>query len=336
MSQVRMNQQQSSPDGNTILELKDLCVYFRGESGGLRSKPNIVRAVDDVSIKLYETELLALVGESGSGKTTVARTIAGLTKPTSGTVLHRGSEVDKLQGEKLQEYLRDVQIVFQDPFESLYPRFDVFTIISTPIVRLLGEKNRASLEKAVSDLLIELGLDPAVYMHRLPHQLSGGERQRVSIARALASNPKLLVADEPVTMVDASQRFNILSLIKILQEKRNLSVLLITHDLASAKIMGNRIALMYKGKIVEIGPAQTVLSKPFHPYMEMIIEATPTLEETPETFGAIQSSQDEKAFTEGCVFRARCKYATETCKTVEPKLIEREEKHSVACHNPLN
>ncbi|MDA4130181.1 MAG: ABC transporter ATP-binding protein [Thaumarchaeota archaeon] len=328
MLQVRMN------NGKAILQVRNLRVTFQE---GLRKK-SIIRAVNNVSFDLEEGEVLSLVGESGSGKTTIARTIAALNPATSGEMLYKGTEVSSLRGKDLLNYRREVQVVFQDPYESLNPRWDVFTTIATHL-RYLGEaKNKPELQQHVSQILQEVGLQPEIVLHRLPHQLSGGERQRVNIARALSPNPKLLLADEPITMLDASQRLNILKLLIQLKEKRNLTVMLITHDLASANVTSDRTFIMYRGNLVEAGPTQTVLSRPHHPYTALILSSMPDIEaRTKESDGEIISSIDEKQIvTQGCIFRPRCKYSTEICARVEPELVEKSPNHLCACHNFLN
>ncbi len=339
MSQILSHQGvDGSPSSRAILKVSNLSVTFTKESGALRKHKSIVKAVDDVSFEVYESEVLSLVGESGSGKTTIARCVSALAKPTSGSILWEGKNVVTVKGSNLKEYRRQVQIVFQDPFESIYPRHDVFTAIAIPIMRLAHEKNHARIREIVSQLLLEVGLQPDVHMYRLPHQLSGGERQRVNIARALAPKPKLLVADEPITMLDASQRLNILSLLARLKRERRLTVLLITHDLASAKLMSDRTAVMYMGKIVELGPTKIILSKPHHPYAQMIVDATPKLGGAnygnfAEFTTGIEESMKVK---QGCVFRPRCAYATRVCEEQEPALLEKTKDHYAACHNPLN
>jgi peptide/nickel transport system ATP-binding protein len=334
MSQVQLAKDSLS---NPVLKVSNLRVLFSKRYGILNRARVTIRAVDDVSFELGESEILSLVGESGSGKTTIARCIMGLTTPTSGSIRYLDTEVTKLRGSALTSYLRSVQMVFQDPFESLYPRFDVYSTLSVPIRQLTGEKNAEIIRETISKLLLEVGLDPAETMTKLPHQLSGGERQRVSIAKALASNPKVLIADEPITMLDASHRLNILSLLLSLKSKRNLSVLLITHDLASAKFMSDRTAVMYLGRLVEIGPTEALLSKPHHPYSELILRSTPKLMGNKKMVVADPASDESmKIVTTGCAFEPRCKYATSICVESEPKLLEKSNLHYAACHNPLN
>ncbi len=342
MSQI-LNQSGSIDDDDAqrsgaILQVKNLSVTFVRESGALRKKRSIVNAVNDVSFEIRESEVLSVVGESGSGKTTVARCVSALAKPTSGSILWRGKDVLAFDRSEMKDFRRQVQIIFQDPFESIYPRQDVLATISVPIMRLKGEKNPDRIREEVSRLLVEVGLRPDIHLHRLPHQLSGGERQRVNIARALASSPKLLVADEPTTMLDASQRLNVLSLLVRLKRQRNLTILLITHDLASARLMSDRTAIMYMGKIVELGSTSTILTHPSHPYTRMILDATPKLGSAHagkyDLFA--KSGEARLVSNRGCVFRPRCSYATEICADVEPELLEKSRKQLAACHNPLN
>ena len=259
-----------------LLRVDNLCVNFEKSSGLLGREKTLVRAVDHVSFDLFEGEIFSLVGESGSGKSTIAKCLTKLILPNSGHIIFDSDEVTALKsGKALKEYKRNVQIVYQDPFESLNPRWDVFTSISIPVRLLMGERNSETVKEIVGKVIAEVGLDSSAVMHKFPHQLSGGERQRVNIARALACNPRLLIADEPITMLDASQRINILSLLSKLKRERNLTVLLITHDLASAKLMSDRTAIMLRGRIVESGFTHTVLSKPHHPYTQLILETIP-------------------------------------------------------------
>ena len=339
MSQVQLSEmgQESGGQRTPLLTINNLKVYFKKVTGTFVRKTTFVKAVDDVSIQMHKSEVLCLVGESGSGKTTIARCVAALQRPTSGTIMFENQNVTNLRGKNLKNYRRQVQIIFQDPFESLYSRFDVFTTIATPITELTGTHNRFELREMVSSLLTEVGLNPAEYMHRLPHQLSGGERQRISIARALAPSPKMLVADEPITMLDASQRLNILSILMQLKEKRNLSILLITHDLASARLVSDNAAVLYRGKLVELGATDVMLSTPHHPYTNLILESTPDIDapvkESKSPTGTIEEGE---YVTRGCVFRPRCMYATSICEEEEPALLEKSTKHLAACHHPLN
>ncbi len=324
---------------NVLLRVVDLNVTFNKKHRTLEwKKKSTIKAVDNVSFELYESELLSVVGESGSGKTTIARCIMKLVDPNSGSIFYNDIDVTKLRAKSRRGYRLEVQMIFQDPFESLNPRQNVFTTISTPIYELRSERNLARIREEVFRLLEEVGLDPNEVIDRFPHQLSGGERQRVNIARALAPNPKLLIADEPVTMLDAEQRLNILSLLMELKSKRNLTILMITHDLATAKLTSDRTMVMYLGKLVEIGSTKVLLSRPHHPYVELMKLATPVVrrsKDMPEGI-PIPFADETSPKENSCNFMPRCKYATSVCSTVEPKLVEKSKDHLAACHNPLN
>lgn len=317
--------------GQPILQVRDLFVHFKGRRGG-----DTVRAVDKVSFDLFESEIFSMVGESGSGKTTVAKTVLLLNQPTSGAILFRGTDITKLKGRQVKQYRKDVQIVYQDPFESLNPRHTVLRTLSAPMKNLLGVSNSSEIEERASSLLKDVGLDPSLVLHRYPHQLSGGERQRVNVARALAPEPKLLIADEPTTMLDAEQRINILSLIMDMQKLRKLTIMLITHDMASARVMGGRIGVMYLGKLMEMGETRTILSSPLHPYVELMKAAIPTIRGVAKALDDIPPMDETERARSGCVFAPRCKYATSTCSEAEPKLESKTESHRVACYHPLD
>lgn len=336
MSQVQQLGTSSGKTGNVVYSIKNLSVEFTKSQGFIFRESKVIKAVSNISLDVLEGEVLSIVGESGSGKTTIARCLIGTILPTSGSIKFLDdTEVVGLKGSKLLDYWKNVQMIFQDPFESMYPKFDVFTIISIPIVQLTGERDKALLRKKVEKLLREVGLDPAETMHKLPHQLSGGERQRVSIARALAPNPKVLIADEPITMLDASLRLNILSLLLEIRAKRNLTIVLITHDLASAKVMSDRIAVMYYGKLVEFGKTREILTRPIHPYTELILASTPRIGMKREVAKKKSAGEIEVVASGGCIFRSRCTYASEICRRTEPKLEEKRKEGWAACHNPL-
>ena len=336
MSQVQLSETVNGAS-SPMLEVKNLSVTFHKEFGFLGRRSRTTKAVDNISFQLNPNETLSIVGESGSGKTTVARCVTALNPPTSGSVKYWGAEVTKLRGRSLLNYRKDVQIVFQDPFGSLSPFQDVSTVVTTPIKRLLGVRDPAKITEMVRGLLNEVGLESDEVLHKLPHQLSGGERQRVNIARALASEPKILVADEPVTMLDASQRLNTLYLLREIQAKRGISILMITHDLATSRVMGGRTAVMYLGKMFEYGPTEQVLTSPLHPYTELLIMAAPKADFTHESPAELYGSTIEKSerLVGGCVFRTRCKYATQICSDEEPLLTPKFEGRLVACHNWL-
>jgi len=321
-----------------ILRVSNLSVSFRGSDTGIfRRTQHTINAVRNVSFELEASDSLALVGESGSGKTTIAKCILGLTKITSGSIIVDGLDIAKIGKKGLHELRKRVQIIYQDPFESLNPRHDVFTTIAIPLQLLLGLRDDAQITEQVTKLLQEVGLDPKRVMRRYPHQLSGGERQRVGIARALAPNPSLLVADEPVTMLDAEQKLNILSLLKELQVKRNLALLFITHDLASARLLSRRTLVLFLGRMMEEGDTELVFSHPSHPYVELIMAAMPNLDK-PRSISDFAKATIEESLrvSQGCVYRARCKYATEICSEVDPAWTNRGGTRFVACHNPRN
>ena len=337
--QLEDNALRSANMEQPILQVSHLSVTFARHRGTF-GEQTAIRAINDVSFEIFESESLCLVGESGSGKSTIARCISLLTRPTGGSIIFDGSDVTKFKGKDLLKYRRNVQMVFQDPFESLNPRHNVLTTISTPLKLLTGEKKASVLFDKVSNLLEEVGLEAGRVIRRYPHQLSGGERQRVNIARALASEPKLLIADEPITMLDAEQRLNILSLLLKLKTERNLTLLMITHDLASARITSDRTLVLYLGNLVESGETKSVLSRPHHPYVELIMNAIPRIHLSSEISADAETTsptiEESSVVTKGCVFLPRCKYGTSTCKEVEPKLEEKSPDHQAACHNPLN
>ena len=338
MSQVQLDDNQEALDsGSPLLKVTNLCVYFKSQSGTFRRKESTIKAVDDVSFSLRKSDVVAIVGESGSGKTTLARCILGLVKPTKGSIFFEGADLTKLKEKEMHKYRKSVQIIYQDPFESLTPRLNVHDILAMPMRELLGMKDPAEITQRVQTLLQEVGLDPLEVIYRYPHQLSGGQRQRVNIARALAPDPKLLVADEPITMLDAAQRLNILYLISELQKKRNLTVLFITHDLASARLICEKTMVMYLGKLVEEGRTKVLMSSPKHPYVELILNAMPSLT-AKNPYDNLQLSwiEDSANIKQGCVFLPRCKYKTDVCKEVMPPLTQKSADDYAACHNPIN
>ena len=328
LPQVLVEAQGGSPQ-SPILSVKNLGVRFRGAK-------NVIDAVSDVSFDVFESEILSIVGESGSGKTTIARCLAKLLEPTSGSIVYRGRDVTSIHGEELKRYRKEVQIVFQDPFESLNPRHDVLTAVSAPIRYLLKETNQSRVYELASEVVDEVGLNPSEVLTRYPHQLSGGQRQRVSIARALASNPTLLVADEPITMLDAAQRLNVLSLLWRLKKTRGISVIMITHDLASARLLSDRTAVLFRGKMFEYGPTEEVVTNSLHPYTDLIIHAAPG---TKADVQGIADKVRQEAYqrpAQGCIFRPLCVRATDVCGKAEPEFKEALPGHAVSCYHPTN
>lgn len=328
MSQVEIESEDKG-GRKTILSVRNLTVIFKSE----RVK---VTAVRDVSFDIQDSEVFSIVGESGSGKTTIARCIMGLVKASHGSITYEGSAVASLNGKRFTRYLGNVQMVFQDPYESLNPRHDIFTVVSAPIKYILGEKDESKVMEMTSRVLGEVGLNASEVINRFPHQLSGGQRQRVILARALAPNPKLLIADEPITMLDAAQRLHALALLKDLKSTRNLSVLLITHDLASARLLSNRVMIMYKGEAFELGPTDAMISRPLHPYTETILSAMPTVAGVEHDAKYMEGTDPSAVPEYGCIYRNLCLYSTNICSEKRPVLEPKSEGRLVSCHNPLN
>ncbi len=303
-----------------ILEVENLKMYFPIRGGVLRRRVGWVYAVDRVTLKVREGETLGLVGESGCGKTTLGRTIARLYKPTGGKVIFEGKDLSRLKQQDIREVRRDLQIIFQDPFESLNSRHTIGDILLEPFeIHKIGTPGDQG--KAILELLDRVGLDEGV-LTRFPHEFSGGQRQRIGIARAIALKPKMVVCDEPVSALDVSIQSQILNLLLELQAEMNLTYLFIAHDLAVVKHISDFIAVMYLGKIVEWADADTLYHQPVHPYTHALLSAIPVPD--PEVkkkrqiiFGDVPSPVNPPT---GCVFHTRCHYAKDNCKNKVPKL----------------
>jgi len=325
-------------NGN-LLEVENLVKHFPIKSGILIDREvGRVRAVDDVSFNVGQGETLGLVGESGCGKSTLCRTLLRLIEPTSGSMVFDGQELTDLGRGGLRAMRREMQMIFQDPYASLNPRKRVGQIVGDP----LEQHNIASGEerkRRVQELLERVGLNPEHY-NRYPHEFSGGQRQRIGIARALALNPKLIVADEPVSALDVSIQAQIINLLSDLQSEFGLTYIFVAHDLGVVRHVSDRIAVMYLGKIVEIGPAEEVYTNPIHPYTLSLLSAIPipdpraNAQRKPVTLeGDVPSPANPPA---ACRFHTRCPYATEICSEEEPPLIDHGGGHWAACHHPLN
>jgi peptide/nickel transport system ATP-binding protein len=321
-----------------LLEVRGLKKYFPIRANDLfRREIGSVRAVDDVSFNVYEGEILSLVGESGCGKTTTARCVLRALNPTAGEVLFRresGEVVDvaKLKEQQLRPLWREMQMIFQDPFGSLNPRKNLLDIIGEPLL-VNGMKSRQERMDRVAELLGLVGLRPE-YMHRFPHAFSGGQRQRVVIARALALNPRLVIADEAVSALDVSVQAQILNLLLDLQKRLNLSYLFVAHDLSIVKHISHRVAVMYVGKVAELAPTEALFRKPKHPYTSALMQAVPVAD--PDQRAALVGLPGEVANPanppSGCYFHPRCAFAVDACKHETPALREVDPGHFVACH----
>jgi peptide/nickel transport system ATP-binding protein len=330
-----------------LLEARGVEVHFRWRRRHLFGATGVTKAVDGVSLALEPGETLALVGESGCGKSTLARALLGLVPLTAGTVQTCGAPVSSLRRKELRAFRQRVQIVFQDPFASLSPKMRVARIIAEPL-RVHSTVASAEVPGEVTRLLTEVGL-AAEHGERYPHELSGGQRQRVALARALACRPSLLVCDEPTSALDVSIQAQILNLFRDIQDRRGLAVLLISHDLAVVRFLASRVAVMYAGRIVEVGPREAVLNRPAHPYTAALLAASPSLhvlgpagaEVDPQPSTAVGVAWDGPlrgavAASRGCAYAPRCPRAEARCSTEAPRLVPLEPEREVACHAPAS
>jgi oligopeptide transport system ATP-binding protein len=325
---------------SVLLRATDVHRHFgvRGD-GVVRREVASVRAVDGVSLEVRAGETLGLVGESGCGKSTLGRTLLRLTELTSGTIEFEGRDISGLSRAELRPVRREMQMVFQDPYASLNPRKRVSSIIGMPM-RIHGTHPRSEIPERVRELLGLVGLSPE-HADRFPHEFSGGQRQRLGIARALALRPKLVIADEPVSALDVSVQAQVINLLEDLQDELGLTYLFVAHDLSVVRQVSDRIAVMYLGKIVEVGPAERVATLPVHPYTEALLSAVPVPDpdlsarrERIVLRGDVPSPANPPS---GCRFHPRCPHATDICATDEPPLVpQRGTDHLAACHHPRN
>ncbi len=314
-----------------ILRLENIKTYYilrKGLFGKL-----IVKAVDGVSLEFRPGEIIAVVGESGCGKTTLGRTSLKLVEPIAGKIIFEGQDITHYKGD-LKWFRKKAQIVFQDPFQALNPYHSIYDTLSEPLI-IFGEKDKSVIEDKVVKALKEVKMTPPEeFLTKYPHMLSGGQRQRIVIARALLLDPIYLVADEPVSMIDASSRAEILTLFRSIQKKRGMSIMYITHDIATTKYFSDWIAVMYAGKIVEYGPTREVLKNPLHPYTQALIAAVP--DPDPENrfkMRPVVPGEPPNPINPppGCRFHPRCPHRFEPCDKEEPPLKEVEKNHYVAC-----
>ena len=323
-------------NGDRLLEINNLRKYFPIKQGLLRREIGNIRAVDDVSFYINEGETLGLVGESGCGKTTTARCILRAIDPTSGEILFRSEEggtvdVAAAPRAQLRSLRQEMQMIFQDPFSSLNPRMTLMDIVGEPLV--ITGVAKSEREDRVAELLSMVGLRPE-FMRRFPHAFSGGQRQRIGIARALALNPRLIVADEPVSALDVSVQAQVLNLMMDLQSELGLTYLFVAHDLSVVKHISDRIAVMYVGKLVEMAPTDALFDSPKHPYTAALLSSVP--EPDPRVRRDRVVLQGEVANPanppSGCYFNPRCEYATDICRSEPPQLREIAPNHYASCH----
>ncbi len=309
-----------------LVEVRDLVKYFPVDNSD-----DVVKAVDGISFDLYSGETLGLVGESGCGKSTVGRCMLRLHEPTSGEILFDGSEVVGLPNRKLQALRREMQIIFQDPYASLNPRLSILAIVSEPLkIHGIGDKDER--REKVGELLRKVGLDPR-FMDRYPHEFSGGQRQRIGIARALALNPKLIIADEPVSALDVSVQAQVVNLLQDLQSEFGLTYLFISHGLAVVEHISNRVAVMYLGKIVEVAEAGELYKNPLHPYTKALLSAIPVPDPKIKRERIVLEGDVPTPINppSGCRFRTRCPSAIAECAEIEPETVEYGTDHTAAC-----
>ena len=335
----RASKTTSSVKAEKLLELKNLKMHFPITKGLLHKLVGQVKAVDDVSFTIQEGDTLALVGESGCGKSTLGRSIMRILNPTAGMINYTEEndtvvDLASLDGKSLRPYRQAIRMIFQDPQSSLNPRMTVFQIVGEPLKRY-NIASGTELEDRVADLLKNVGLRPE-YLRRYPHAFSGGERQRIGIARALALNPRLIIADEAVSALDVSVQAQILNLLQDLQAQYHLTYLFITHDLSVVDYLSDRVAVMYVGKLVELGTRAQIFTQPKHPYTEALLSAVPKPDPRLRNTGArirlTGEIADPASPPTGCYFHPRCSYSQDRCGIEEPVARDIGDGQRVACH----
>jgi peptide/nickel transport system ATP-binding protein len=325
-------------DRNALLAIDNLKKCYSMKTGFVssfvRRKTDMIYAVDGVSLSLNRGEIVGLAGESGSGKTTLGELILRLQKPTDGKIVFDNMDVFQIRGEDLKAFRKRVQMIFQDPYETLNPRFTIFSSVSEPLkINDMGDEDERL--RRVLKVLEQCELKPAEdFLYRYPHELSGGQRQRVSIGRAMVLGPEFVVADEPVSMLDFSIRAGILNLLKKFRSDLGLTILYISHDLATINYVCDRTLIMYLGKIVEMGLTSHVLASPLHPYTQGLIACIPKMNDdlSQATIDIPDDIMNLSALSKGCRFQPRCPKAKAKCVNIEPELRKHSDVHAVACH----
>ena len=317
-----------------LVEVKNLKKYFWLEQGPFKEKLPI-KAIDNINLYIKNREILGLVGESGCGKTTIGKVILRILDPTEGKIIFENKDITKLKQKEMFEYRKKMMIIYQDPFGSLDPRMKIGSTIAEPmeVHKLFSKKDKEEKENRIIELMEKVGLTDD-QINRYPHEFSGGQRQRIGIARALATNPTFIVADEPVSALDVSIQAQIINLLKDLQEEFGLTLLFITHDLSVIKHICDRVAVMYAGKIVELAPTNKLFKKQYHPYTEALLSAIPIPNPDIELKPTLLEGEVPSLINppNGCRFHPRCKKCQPNCSKCESELKEISKEHFVACH----
>ncbi|KMQ50150.1 Oligopeptide transport ATP-binding protein OppF [Chitinispirillum alkaliphilum] len=332
----------SRDQSNTsCVKIENLKVHFPVRSGIMGKITSYIKAVDDISLSINKGEVFAIVGESGCGKSTTAQSIMGLVNPTSGNLdlaigpwKNKPTDWSQLSHKERKQLRRHIQIIFQDPYSSLSPRMNIRSILDEPL--FIHGFNISERKRRISELMDQVGLSQT-YLNRYPHEFSGGQRQRISIARALATSPEFVVADEPVSALDVSIQAQIINLLRDLKEQYHQTMLFISHDLAVVRHMADRLAVMYLGKIVEMGSEKQIFSNPRHPYTHLLLQSVPTIKKNSERKTITISDDRKKELTGfGCPFYPRCERRTEECKETAPELSDSGSNHLFSCFNPIS